>query len=650
MVVQARSAVGEIVEKPSEKIHPDDSDFHIKEEKDVSSPDILGQNAERPDEPEWHTKNLSRAPDEPSAPFAPVELDGMANGDTPDDGISPDGQPQPVDLTLDPAADSPELECPIDTGEPVEPPISKQPPRTIGLIDGPRAAAAPTPVPGTARAKDTPLYMTAPPPETTEVPSEETEPTGVFEPSGLAYSDGKTLRLPNGARFTAGETIEVNDYRYQIKIQKKRPPIFYVKAIGFILLLFLSFHGAVSFFAGKPTGTIAGAVIDSVTGKVLPGAKITLPDGTTTFANSAGIYVLPNLAPGEYEVRASQPGYQDNGIRTVVNPDRDTTLSFGLNPLFPATEQEKEEETTEKPTDSSPATEYGTLKLELDFENYLIYLDDRIYGKNVKKISKIRPGEHRITVEKTEYEDYHAKVNIKARRTTSLTVSLDKLKRKTTPRQRAKTRFAEGTSALDQGQYQEAIKKFDAALAELPEYPEARQYRGWAYRKLNNVERAVADLKAGAEIFALTNRYVEAIACVDYLIEMHPLHGEYHILRGNYHTALDELQSAIEDYEAAVDTDKKSLTFQLALAEAYYRDGQFKDAAKVFERARKLAADPTEVYVRLILSYMYAGKDKDLIKRYREFAAIASAERLERLQRDPEWKRVLQLIRPDELR
>ncbi|MFC1475691.1 carboxypeptidase regulatory-like domain-containing protein [Candidatus Zixiibacteriota bacterium] len=634
------------MDKSSKKSRPDDADFQARKAPDTSSPDFLGQNTDRPDEPEWHTKNLPRAQELPADSFATVNLDNAPAEDLRGNEVPSELEPRPVDLTPEPPppATATAREGPVVTA----PEQADLPPnRPIGLVDEPPTGKSPA-IPETAYEKDMRRCRATPAPPVTV---EQLDQAQIFGPTGRALSNGKSLHLLGGTRFKTGDIVEFNDHRFRVTVQTKRPPIYYLKVIGLIMLVFLSGYGAASFLADRPAGTIFGVVVDSTTGQVLPSAEITLPNGTTVLTSAAGIYLLPELAPGEYEVRVTKPGYRGEKKKTAIAAGRDTTLSFELDPLYtPADQEKKDKSTAKKEDDSKTAAAYGTLKLEVDFDDYLIYLDDRIYGKNVKKIAKINPGKHQITVEKNLYEDYRTKVEIKARRTTNVTLSLEMLKRKTTPRERAKTRFAAGKSALDQEQYQEAIKQFDAALAEVPEYAEALHYRGWAYRKLDNFEQAAADLQAGAELYALANHYFDAITCVNYLIKIYSRRGEYYIMRGNYRTALNELKPAIEDYNAAVDLDKKSSTFQLALAEAYFLDEQFKEAAKVFEKARKLDSDPTDVYVRLILAYMYAGKDNDLIKRYREFTAIATEERLERLERDPEWKRVLQLVRPDELR
>ena len=92
-----------------------------------------------------------------------------------------------------------------------------------------------------------------------------------------------------------------------------------------ILLLFAS-----PVFA--QTGKIAGIVTEAETGEPLPGVNV-LIEGTTrgTTTNSDGYYVLLNMEPGNYAVRASFIGFAPKIVRDVrVNIDQTTTLDISL--------------------------------------------------------------------------------------------------------------------------------------------------------------------------------------------------------------------------------------------------------------------------------------------------------------------------------
>jgi len=638
----------------------EDNVFRATEAGDSTSPEFLKSEKDRPTEPEWHLKNMEKNGCLNPNSIVEISLDDEM---TKNSGQSSDSDQEtavgevkqsPVDLT--PA----EISAPAATA--TQPVVTNPAPPSV---DSPRLSGAEvdektkTPqkpalsdVSATENStSDRDLRLAACPPTDGSVSETavDSSQSKTLKLTGMAVSDGKMLQFPGGAQFTSGDIIQCKDRYYRVKLHTGYPPVFYMKAVGLLALVLLAAIGISSLLGGPSTGSLTGVVIDSGTGRVISDAQVTLPDGTTATTTTAGLFTFPDLTPGDYQATVSMAGYNSGTITITRSEQHDVVLAIALDPIFAAVEKKKEKK-SEPEEAKAPAKkiEYGALKLDIDFDNYIVYLDGKIYGKSIKKISKISPGKHEVMLEKNQYQEYRTIVSIQARRTTTLKIALEDMKRKTTARQRAKERFAEGRTALDNDYYPAAVKAFDAALAEVSEYPEALQYRGWAFRKLGNSENATRDFKTAAELYALANRHLDAVACANLLIEMYPKHGAYYIMRGNYQTALGELNPAIEDFKSAVDTDGDSLPFRLALAEGYYRNKQFKEAAKTFDRARKMTTDPADIYVRLILSYMYAGKDKDMVKRYRELADLATPEKMEKLRRDPEWQSVLQIVGPDE--
>ncbi len=88
---------------------------------------------------------------------------------------------------------------------------------------------------------------------------------------------------------------------------------------GIVCCLFLLLtinHSA----AQSPTGTISGIVTDP-TGAAVAGAQIVVVNDSTrlqfeTQSNRDGIYVVPNLPPGNYRVQVSKVGF-----KTIIKPD-----------------------------------------------------------------------------------------------------------------------------------------------------------------------------------------------------------------------------------------------------------------------------------------------------------------------------------------
>jgi len=86
--------------------------------------------------------------------------------------------------------------------------------------------------------------------------------------------------------------------------------------------------------AWAQTGKIAGVVTDAETGEPLPGVNVVI-EGTTMGATTdvEGYYVILNVPPGEYRVRASFVGYAPVvAENVVVNIGLTTELNFQLQP------------------------------------------------------------------------------------------------------------------------------------------------------------------------------------------------------------------------------------------------------------------------------------------------------------------------------
>lgn len=103
-----------------------------------------------------------------------------------------------------------------------------------------------------------------------------------------------------------------------------------MKVLTFPLLcIILTLH---SVAYGGTTGKIAGTITDKNTGEKLISANIVI-DGTTMGAatNFNGYFVILNVPPGSYSLKASLLGYsQKTTINVRVDIDQTTTVDFEL--------------------------------------------------------------------------------------------------------------------------------------------------------------------------------------------------------------------------------------------------------------------------------------------------------------------------------
>lgn len=103
------------------------------------------------------------------------------------------------------------------------------------------------------------------------------------------------------------------------------------KALATALLFFLIF--TIELISQSKTGIISGEVRDAVTKQPLPGANIII-EGTNmgSACDVDGYFVIKNVAPGRYSLKASMIGYKSSVITELnINPNRNHSVNFELN-------------------------------------------------------------------------------------------------------------------------------------------------------------------------------------------------------------------------------------------------------------------------------------------------------------------------------
>ena len=108
------------------------------------------------------------------------------------------------------------------------------------------------------------------------------------------------------------------------------------KVLIFISILLLNLNAIAA-----TTGKISGVVKDTKTGEVLAGVNVFIQNlGLGAATDIEGYYVILNIPPGSYEVKASYVGYRDMLIKdVVVKVDLTTQLNIDMNPEILETEE-----------------------------------------------------------------------------------------------------------------------------------------------------------------------------------------------------------------------------------------------------------------------------------------------------------------------
>ena len=112
----------------------------------------------------------------------------------------------------------------------------------------------------------------------------------------------------------------------------------------FIVLLCFTIPGSAAAQSGTSAYSIAGTVVDAVTGNLIPHAEVSLElenDATVLAADSSGRFRFDRLEPGKYRLYAGAPGYARQGLNqhgafftgVVVGNGLDSEhLTFRLHP------------------------------------------------------------------------------------------------------------------------------------------------------------------------------------------------------------------------------------------------------------------------------------------------------------------------------
>ncbi len=203
----------------------------------------------------------------------------------------------------------------------------------------------------------------------------------------------------------------------------------------------------------------------------------------------------------------------------------------------------------------------------------------------------------------------------------------------------AENYYRQGQGWLDQGNNEQALASFSAALKLVPKHVAAYNDRGEVYRKLGQYEQAIADDSRA--------------------IELKPDYAEAYFNRGVDYNESHQSERAVGDYNRAIELDPGLTIAYYARGLAYADLGNSAQAIQDFNQALELYPDFKRVYLDRGLAYLdtddLEGAYNDL-KKYLELvpdaenkeavadllAQLAAALAAEPAQSSPTAARILQ--------
>src|SRR5579864_4343071 len=100
------------------------------------------------------------------------------------------------------------------------------------------------------------------------------------------------------------------------------------------LLLVVGLCFPIGIASAQTFGAITGEVKDQ-SGAVVPGAPITATNTATnvarsTLSNDSGLYSIPSLIPGTYQVKVAAPGFQSMASTVEIEVQQTAKVDFNL--------------------------------------------------------------------------------------------------------------------------------------------------------------------------------------------------------------------------------------------------------------------------------------------------------------------------------
>src|ERR1700675_1647192 len=165
-----------------------------------------------------------------------------------------------------------------------------------------------------------------------------------------------------------------------------------IKIFAPISVLLFSLSFAVSIYSQVTGATLSGVITDS-SGAVISGAQVSATNTATGISkeattDSAGLYTLPNLQAGNYEVKVTATGFT-----TAVQPN--LALAVGAQQSLNIAMKVGETSQTVQVTEAAPQIDLTSSTLTGQVESQTV-LDLPLNGRDWTSLATLHPGANSI--------------------------------------------------------------------------------------------------------------------------------------------------------------------------------------------------------------------------------------------------------------
>lgn len=207
-------------------------------------------------------------------------------------------------------------------------------------------------------------------------------------------------------------------------------------------------------------------------------------------------------------------------------------------------------------------------------------------------------GSYNVTAEKEGYLPASASLRVRLQETAKIDVTLKTFESLVPKSEKA---LQEGSKLLGAGRFEEAAQVFTEAILEDQENPTLYYYRGGAFEKSGETDKAVDDYQKAIELKD------------DFILPLSRL-GMIHAKQGN-------VEKAVESFNQAIELGDQDTTTHYNFGVCLMNSGNNEKAREVFENLITLDNEYSDAYYHLSILYIGQGMTqdaKDLLQKFIE--------------------------------